>query len=464
MLEQARVVAAEGSLQPVMLLATKTMAEKAERCREEGLAFLDLTGAIEEGRRAQGGFLGVDMSRLDAWLARFGALADRLPLCLIGLLSTRRRLRAEYAVFEALCREHKPAAVMVPGDRELSPVPAMLRVGLDLDIPTIIGFSGVPYAGSGLELMRSPYRRFKTSLRDLPPLLNFVAARRFPGQVKESNRGPLLFSPGWLTLAHAAEDMLSANPWIQGGGHSRHLLQHNRRFMDYFETRGLDPAKSVLMGDVNLDPLYEACQRRDELRAEIIECYGLPAEDKLVVVSVPNDYEHEHCDWETHNARMHAFLGRLALPGLAVLLSLHPKSEPNRYRPLAERYGFRLADSPIAEVLPAVDLFVLSCSSTLIYAKLAAVPIINLDYLGVRDDDYRDVPGLENVETPEDFGQAIGDFLSGVGPQGREALPAFATALAEDALFDGRAHVRLCDFLKSLAERPTGRRLSSGSL
>lgn len=459
MREQAAVLQSAPGVHPVVLLANRFMADRAQQCSELGLETLDLHREIERRVSTSAPILHRLAARFDCWLTRHDVIANRLPLCFLRMAQTRHRLRVEYDLFRSLFENELPAAVLVPGDRELSPVPAVLRAGLDLGIPTIIGFSGVPYADGGVEHARAAADRFKLSLHTLPPLLNLYAGWRYPGQVRRTRNGKRLFSPGWLILTLAARGMLSANPWLQGAGNCAYLIQHNRVFMSYFTKHGVPAEKSILIGDVSLDPLHAACQSRATIRKALAAQLGLTAEDKLVVVSVPNDYEHDVCDLPTHLARMDRFLGQLAKPRLKVMLSLHPKARREHYQDLATRYGFVFAEQALTECLPAADLFVCSCSSTILFAKLAAVRSINLDYLGLRDEDFEDVPGLENVETPEAFSTVLDRIVEEPSNTTPEDVVSHAAALAGETLFDGRATQRFVAFATSLAAQNRNRAL-----
>jgi len=451
LIQQAEIMARDPGLHPTMVLANAPLAASAAICRDKGIDYVDVSGAIEHRLEAENGRLGRILDNAERMCGRRERLAHSLPVSLLRMVQMRRRLRVEYAVLSDLCRRYAPAAIFVPGDRELSPVPAMLRVGLDLAIPTVVGWSGVPY-GEGLEIARAYSWRFQAALKRLPPLLNLYAAHRHPRQVRESRYGRLLFSPGWLTLALAAEGMLSGNPWMQGGGNSSYLFHHSRRRMRHFLDMGVSEAKSVLVGDPAVDPLYSAYRDRDRIRAKLMAEHGMDADRKLIVVSVPNDFEHDVCDWPTHVSRMDKFLGCLAGQGVEVLLSLHPKSKQEDYQAIADRHGFHFAKEPLAQVLPAGDLFVCSGSSTILWASLCGIPAINLDYLDLDLADFKQ-PGIVTVGTADDFTAALRQFaIQGIGPEYGD-FESYAAAVRLDSLFDGKAGERMCAFLLDLPQR-----------
>ena len=449
MFDLAQAIRATGQLRPLVVLATEALSTHAADCRRADLPFVDVTPEIERRQHALAPHLHRLMKRFEPWCKRHDRLGNALLPSLLRMRHLRNRLRGDYSIFWELCVAEKPAAIIIPGDRELPPVPALLQVGLDLGVPTIIEFAGVPY-GSGLELSRAPYNRFRTTLRHLPPLLNIVAARRFPEQVTLDKSGPLLFSPGWITWTLYRVGILSANPWIQGCGACRYVFQQDRGRLRRFLEKGLPPEKAVLVGDPALDPLYEAWVGRDELRLRLNRSYRLDPKQRLVIMAVPNDAEHDVCDWPTHLDRMDRYFSRLADGRAQVLLSLHPKADRNNYQPLVDRHGLQIADETLADMLPAADLFVCSGSSTIFWAKLCAVPIINLDYLDVMDADFGGI-GVVNVNDEVEFSDSLARFHAGGGTAIVGDLSSSSQAFRDDHLFDGQATDRICAFLRDLA-------------
>ena len=209
-------------------------------------------------------------------------------------------------MFRQALEKLRPAAVMVPGDREASPVPAFLKSASDLGIPIVNAGFGSPYP-EGVALSRVGFPRFSLEWRHFPPLLNFAAGLLFPRQVYNAPQGRMLFSPAWLTFAHASLGMLSENPWVQGGGLSDYVLQHDARRRQGFIDLGVPARKLVDVGDPSLDLLYAAYRDRDAARAQLLKTHSLPPRAELVIFSVPNDAEHGVCDMASHLDRMRGY-------------------------------------------------------------------------------------------------------------------------------------------------------------
>lgn len=430
------------------------LTEYARTSPFEGLNILDISASLNTAVRERSGLMQAVLRSVMHRFERFDRMVNSMPVSFLRFMTMRRRLKAEYDVFRNVLVQNQAGVVVVPGDREMTPIPAVLRAARDLGLPVVIGASSSPYT-EGVALSRAGYPRFSLSLKDSPPLLNFLAARLFPGQVLKSRYGPILFSPAWLTFAHASLGMLSKNPWVQGGGLSTHVFQHSRRRMQGFLDLGVDNDKLVPVGDQALDTLHAGFHARESLRMQIRRTYSLHEDRPLIIVAVPNDAEHDVCDMQSHLSRMAAYFEILGRVSGNVLLCLHPKSNAETYQSLADQHGLRLSARPLVEMLPGADLFVCSGSSTILWAQLCTLPTINLDYWRARDADFQDVVGIENVESPEEFETCLKRHLASDADD--HLFADHAEQVRTDCFFDGKAGERIGDFLVELAKQSAGR-------
>ncbi len=450
--ELARILSKRDEVQVTLVQLNGKFSGFADKCTDEGLTIRDLSIELETAVQARCGSV---QALVDWFIRKLGHLdrvVNAMPISILRFVEMRRRLKAEYDVFRRELERAQADVVVIPGDREMTPIPGLIKAARDLGLPCVIGASSSPYP-EGVALSRAGYPRFALSIKSWPPLLNFLAALLFPKQALNSRHGPMLFSPAWLIFAHASLGMLSENPWVQGGGLSTHSLQHSRRRMEGFVNLGVSEDKLVPIGDQALDLLYDGHRVRDDLRRQIWQTFSFEPNKPLIVVAVPNDAEHDVCDMESHILRMSDYFRVLGRAAANVLLCLHPKSDPASYAPLAENHGLSISSKRLVDILPAGDLFVCSGSSTVLWAQLCAIPTINLDYWQARDADFQDVVGIENVETPDQFETSLRQFLSKRAEN--QVLADHSKQMRVDCFFDGKAGQRIGDFLIALARPMT---------
>jgi hypothetical protein len=442
MVELARILAADGRFRPIMLVTSRSIAACAPAASLDGLEVIDVAdrvvGPVEKAV--------ADLSApIDAAEAQRRPGKARDPhLAWMRMRQSLRSLRVWRDELGRLLGELRPSVVMVPGDRELEPVAPMLAACRRRRIPTIICASNVPNI-EAVRLARAGDADFDAGPD--APWLNRWAKRFHPRQVDTSGGAPMLFSPGWRTLALDRAGMLSPNPWVQGGGLADHVLHHSRSRLDIAVQQGLDRNKAVFVGDHTIDPLYRAREERSAIRARLEKDYGLDRRRQLAVLSVPNDAEHGLCDMPTHLTRLDAWMAPLVRAQLNVVLSLHPKSLPETYRPLAERHGFVIARERLADILPVGDVFICSCSSTIYWAQLCGIPVLNMDWLPYRSHHFTAPFGILTAETPAEFEVCLERFGAGEANRG---LDAHAAEIRAESLFDGKAGARICDFVSTL--------------
>ncbi len=454
---QYRLIEKRTPFLPVFLLATPQTERFGGVCEKEGLNYVAVEPVPSQDRHH---FPRLDAAwrRVLAWLPPLRTLtplfthdriAHSLPVALLRMRRTRRELEGLYPLFRALIERLAPFAILASGDRELGAVPLVLCAAGELDIPTIIAVRTAP----SMEADYSPrigQARFLTRLRDIPPLLNLLAARKLPRQCADSRHRRILFSPGWLTLALDALGMISQNPWCQGNGKSRYVFVMGPEHISTFgpET-GVPRRKLVLIGELGGDALHRAYQRKQAIRGELLAKYRCDPSKPVFVMSVPTFAEHGLMSWPEHRSHLEAFSEALAKTDANVLWSLHPRSTRETYQALAERHGFAIVDEPLAEVLPAGNLFLCGSSTTIEWAVLCGIPVLNIDYAGLNLPLWERYGGVLHVPDVERLAGSLKRiaedplYLQSLVKAQREA----AKQVAE---FDGRASQRFIGFLERL--------------
>jgi hypothetical protein len=433
-----------------VVLANEFATGQRGACNEAGLECVDIWNLFKQRTKTV-------LDRLVSWWTdKVGWCAESLPVALLRYHQMRRQLRHERAILESLLASDNVACVLLPGDRELSPVPAMIGACRRAGCLTIIAASNNPYIES-LVLSRAGDRRFSLRPTQFPSMLNFIAASRYPGQVRNSKEyGRVLFSPGWLTLALGAEGVLADNPWAQGGGKSDYASVPSQSKKAAYVALGVPAEKILVIGSIEFDRLFESFLKRESTRDELKRAHGLRNGRPLVVMAVPNEAEHGFCDWPTHLARQECFWRELSAFDMDVVLCLHPKSTKRSYQALADKCGFALSERPLVECLPAADLFACSLSTTIFWAHCCGVPVLNMNYLELSDEIFRRPHGYYEARSPGAFRACIERALANIRSPAVQAVRQQAEIAARDYMFDGASFERLVGVLSELAsERAT---------
>jgi hypothetical protein len=150
--------------------------------------------------------------------------------------------------------------------------------------------------------------------------------------------------------------------------------------------------------------------------------------------------------WDRHWEEIRFLAKAQVASGAAVLLSLHPKSDPAAYRFLEEETGARLLEEPLRDVLAAADVFVGTYSSTVRWAVLLAIPTVVVDFYGFDYDIYDHFPGVVKVTEKAALEPLLRRLVQ--NPEDARALrEGQRRAAGRVAPFDGRACHRLIDLV-----------------
>jgi hypothetical protein len=278
----------------------------------------------------------------------------------------------------------------VMGDRHVGWETALIKAANDRNIPTMI----VPFAmsdpASDAEIrLRSPDAdQYRVST-----WFEKVISRRFPGWVNESQGERLFFTPPGNALAARVLGIMPTLPWTLGGGAARRMAVESPRQREAFLAQGVPLAKMVVTGKPSVDRIYERIQRLEasELREEL----GIRGDQPVILCSVPQLAEHRLLSWPEHWHETEFLFATLTQqPDAAVILSIHPQSDPEAYRPLANKYGAVIAKQRIYDLIPVCDILVATYSSVVVQAIGCGKPAIVVDFYGLGFTYYDDEPGV----------------------------------------------------------------------
>ncbi len=289
-----------------------------------------------------------------------------------------------------LLKHEKVALLIIIGDRHVGWETTLIKVANDLSISSLI----VPFAVS------DPLSDYQYRLR-LPNVERYKVnswfrrflCKHFPNWAYQVGNEKLFFIPPGMALAAKVWDIMPENPWALGGGAATRMAVESYRVKEMFVEHGIPISKMIVTGKPSTDQIYATLKNADaeKLRREL----GLNENQNVLLCSVPQLAEHGLLPWDEHWREVEFLLAALtAQSNVVLLLSLHPKSDPDQYKPLAEKYGAIIADKHIYSLLPVCDIFVATYSSTVVQAIGIGKPTIVVDFYGLNYTLYDDTPGV----------------------------------------------------------------------
>lgn len=386
-------------------------------------------------------------------------VATVLRKALLGLGPSRALLLARSIARRArevrsLLARHRPNALLVFDDRAVVPEMLCLREAKARGIPAVL----VPFAASSVEsdlLLRAAKPDHHVEAGLLRPLKRRLA-RRYPAHALHRPEGPVLFFDMWSMLPMAAFGLLHTRPWSIGGGDVDAVGVLGPADRRQVLEQGVEPDRVHVTGQPSLDALARARGAgRAALRQALHARYGIDPATPLAVCALPQYAEHGMLDAERHAAVTQALFRAMGASGAAGLLSLHPKSKPDAYRPAADRHGLVIAAEPLRDLLPAADVFVATYSSTVRWSVMLGIPTVIADLPRLRYTLFADLKEVRVVEEEDALAAELAALASDAA--GREALGAALSRRGVSlGVLDGLACRRLSTLVETLVGAPEG--------
>jgi hypothetical protein len=363
---------------------------------------------------------------------------------LVSGARTMHFLRQELVRVRRVFEQYRPVALLLSSDRRGGTEATFIRVAREYQCFKLV----VPFAYSQAESVAMLRKNWPLCQGGSNPqiLLKYLVQILYPGQVYASPSGIFLFYPPVTTLSLAAMQMLSPNPWQMGGGFSDLVGVLSDAERNHYQQMGVPKEKIVVTGQPSLDSLYQVATNGQGLVSKLSETYCLDFGRKRILCAVPQLAEHGFLSWEQHWQEITFLVSSITQTGAHILLSLHPKSDPERYLFLEKQYGVHILREPLRMVLPTAHLFVATFSSTVRWAVLLGIPSVVVDFYGMNYSMYDHLPGVLKVTNKAVLVRVLRSVLENpsyydyLKREQQKAAPTIAR-------FDGQATQRILDLI-----------------
>jgi len=312
----------------------------------------------------------------------------------------------------SILRSIRPGALVVAGDRNGGFEPAMLREARAHGVVTIIAPTAFSASVDGLLIARRRDPGYCVTH-------NHKFKSRFPNQWRHDDLTGEDFSffGCVTTYAYFAHKMLPNNPWVLGGGLSDWIIVESEYVRSRYIAQGVQSEKILVCGHIDHDEIAKTLQNKNAVRKFVTKKYGLYANRKTVILTLPNWAEVGFKDWDWHWKENEYLCQCATALNCNVLLSLHPSQDRARYAFLEISHPhLRIIDERLAEVLPASDIYLTGLgSSTVPWAVLSSIPTIIADYYPERDPIHTGLPGVLYVPEKAALPSEIDSLIEGEG-------------------------------------------------
>lgn len=354
------------------------------------------------------------------------------------------RLNQEKLKAERVLDQASPNVIVAFGDRHPDIEAPILLVARERGIKVVIPY--ISYSGKDILV---EVRKDDPDFQAVKPL-SFYGRRKavyFRDQLHEG----LFYQPPSTLAAYNRFGALSNYPWCLGNGLSDVVCVDSEATAQRYQTDRVPREKIRIIGDVVYDKIADAFHHRYEIKTALVKKYGFDERRKLIVLALPQLAEQGVMEWEPHWKEIRFLVEAVSSAAQNLLISLHPRMNPNNYAFIEKEYPCRIAQERLSDFISAPDIFMANYSSTVIWAVLCGIKTIVADFYGLN---YSFFDHLKSVSIIRDRERLHSTLAAAVQEDGAD-FSADWKALSREAVFNGRTIERYLDLFRELANKST---------
>lgn len=193
-------------------------------------------------------------------------------------------------------------------------------------------------------------------------------------------------------------------PWVHNSGYSDAIFLEGKEWKDYYIKSGLNENKLYITGSYNHDLLYAKNQNKTELKQELYKKYNFDTTKKLIIIALhPEKYMNGITDFEENADKLNDYwIPLLKGTNCNIIGCPHPSCDINYYKKY-ESDNFKIYDGYTIDIIGLCDIFITNFSSTIKWAIMSGIPVINYDLTLGGYDYYNNTPGVITIENRRDF-------------------------------------------------------------
>jgi hypothetical protein len=364
-------------------------------CRAEGIQFIALPNPAQLPAN-RSGFLGRAKRSI---VARGKAALFDFPVLgyFCHLATYAYRLRA----LRRVLARHNPDLLVLGGDIVGHDMALYIRAGHELAVPSVLLPGWMASAREPAELI------FENTGFLLSRPLNRLLGRFFPQWVYTHKGRTLVRLPAQQALALETLKLAPPLPWILHSGFADKIAVESEAARQYGLAEGLSEAVLVVTGSSTHDLMHGRIVEAKDQRARLCRKLGLVEDKPLFVSALPPDMLYgrgrTECAFSDYRQLARFWISSLhAAADGNVIFSLHPSANKDCWD-FISGLNAKIAEQPVAELIPLCDCYVASISATIQWAVACGKPVINYDVYRYRYTDYVGLKGVITVEEQDRF-------------------------------------------------------------
>lgn len=319
--------------------------------------------------------------------------------------------KKEFRLVRKVIDKVRPSLLILAGDNVGYNTSIFIKVGHRKNIPSIIHPSWMAGAREAAEAYYDDPRF------DCKRVLNHLVSLFYPNWVYSHRGKKMLRWPAATLLALKLFKIDPPRPWALNSGHADIITAESKAMYEYMIRAGLPPKQIRITGSLFNDILAQNIKDSVNKKKEKLLNLELDPGKLIILCALPPDQLYglgrKECEFKIYKDLVEFWLQSIAKINkdkYNIIISLHPSVKKGEMDYI-EKWGVKIADEKIANLIPLCDIFIASISATIQWAIACGIPVLNYDVYKYRYHDYNSVKGVINVETKNDFLKYLKKFI-----------------------------------------------------
>jgi hypothetical protein len=350
-------------------------------------------------------------------------------------------LENKYIILSKLVTDNKIDILLLNGDRHLGYEPIFLKISQEYHIPSILPYL-VDFADKDRIFTDDVVtKKIKNNIF----ISEYIIKSQYNLNYRIEENSYYYSHP--IGNALNKFGVLTSNPYVMGCGKSDILCLNNNYYKDLYIQNGVKIDKIRVLGDISYDALYRRFVNKDNIKKEIILKYSLNSKKQIIIVGLPQLGEHKFLPWDRHWEEINFLMSSLDNLEQNILISLHPKMDKKQYEFLELKYGCKILEENLVNILPIADVYVAFYSSTVVWSILCGIKTIVVDFYELNWTMYDFLTSIEKVCNKSDLMTVLNLALN------KEIdFTQDWKNLSKDDVFDGKTIQRYINLIESVVK------------
>ncbi len=239
-------------------------------------------------------------------------------------------------------------------------------------------------------------------------IIGTLISKLFPRWCKEYHGMTLFRVPLSRMLAMLCLGLDYEKPWVFNSSNADMVFLESKAMKNYYNSAGLSASNLVVTGSPSCDRLYSIVENNNGLKSRLIKKYSLNERRKTILIAFPPDFFYVNGGrpqsiFKNHGEVVSFFYNLInSENSVRWLISLHPSMKAFDFK-VFEDIGAKIIEEPAYMLLPLVDVYIATVSSTIRWAISCGVPVLNFDFYRYRYSDFMNLDGVIYADTEMNF-------------------------------------------------------------